>query len=157
MNSAVQSDTFIGNFVAAFLQAQGKKVPRLSQGEQPQVMDLKGELNLAQVKGLYRAGTSYSHLDLADHQVEHVFKLADMNSSEGLSFGQFVTMHFVPLYLSVQSQAFPTPEAVPVERNIASSGLERLTPELQADVEQVLNTYAASLRRTVQQHGDVEI
>jgi len=160
MNTAVKSDVFVGNFVAAFMEAQGSQVPEPAKGKKAKVVDVSGELNLAQVKGLYRKNSStFTRPDLEDSQLEQAFELADQNSSNGLSFGQFVTMQFVPLYLSVQAQGFPTPEGVASasKQGLSSAGLELLTPELQAEVEAVLDKYAGSLRKKVSEQGDIEI
>eukprot|EP00971_Amphidinium_carterae_P007999 158241-Amphidinium_carterae.1 len=66
-------------------------------------------------------------------------------------------MHFVPMYLSVQSQAFPTPIGVAEKPELADAGLEYITGEFQGLVEETLDKYAEYLRAQVQGSSGVKI
>mmetsp|Transcript_42214 Transcript_42214/g.99080 ORF Transcript_42214/g.99080 Transcript_42214/m.99080 type:complete len:621 (+) Transcript_42214:24-1886(+) len=149
MLSAARSEAYVGSCIGAFLTAQGKPVPGPEPKSKRTVAKVTGSLTVEQVREVcQKSGDSFGFA-LAD--VNDILEAYDTNNDGRLSFGEFVTMQFVPQYLSVQSQVFPTPEGVPSKEGVSAAGRDRLTPNFQREVDVILSKYAQQLRSQASQ------
>jgi len=157
---AAQSDDFVAALIEDFMAIHGRKPPAASaDGQRMQVTlaDVDPEAGITRdlVLKHYSMSSSPRREAMGQCEVELMWEWYD-NDDDRLTFGDFVMMQFVPLYLGVQNMAFPTPVGVPREADIPEVWTN-LSASIQTEVEIALAKYGEGLRQKVHTHQDIEI